>query len=258
LSQLNIRLGQVNALFLTHLHSDHVVGIPDLWLHRWVGATEETAPLEVLGPAGTKRMMSMLGQAFQADIRQRAEPGARERRANFTVMANDAVQGIVYERNGVKVTAFDVDHGEPKLPSFGYRIDYAGHSVVISGDTRPSDNLVRFAQGADLLIHEVMAARPEALSRSEALRRTAASHTSPEQAGKVFERVRPKLAVYTHISLMAAAPAAIAALAESLIPRTRTTYAGPLEVGDDLMTIDIGEKLAVRRFKNPANSGWSE
>ena len=252
LRQLGIRLGQVNALFLTHLHSDHVVGVPDLWLHRWVGMTEQTAPLEVFGPPGTKEMMSFLSRAYESDIRQRAEPGGRDRKASFAVIAHDIVQGVVYERNGVKVTAFDVDHGAPKMPAFGYRIDCAGRSVVISGDTRPSDNLVRFAEGTDVLIHEVMAARPEALSRSEILRRTAGSHTSPEEAGRVFERAKPRLAVYTHIGLMAAAPSVIAALAESLIPRTRTIYAGPLEVGEDLMTIEIGDKVEVRRFPTVA------
>jgi ribonuclease Z len=248
LAQLGIRLGQVNALFLTHLHSDHVVGIPDLWLHRWVGLSGPGAPLEVFGPSGTREMMAFLGQAYQADVRQREEPGARARPANFTVIAHDAVQGVVYERNGVTVTAFDVDHGEPKMPAFGYRIDYAGRSVVISGDTRPSDNLVRFARGTDVLIHEVMAARPQALSRSEALRRTVGSHTTPEDAGTVFARVKPRLAVYTHVSLMAAARSAIAELAASIVPRTRSTYAGPLEVGEDLMAIEIGETIEVRRL----------
>ena len=169
------------------------------------------------------------------------------------MIAHDVVQGVVYERNGVKVTAFDVDHGAPKMPAFGYRIDCAGRSVVISGDTRPSDNLVRFAEGTDVLIHEVMAARPEAISRSEILRRTAGSHTSPEEAGRVFERVKPRLAVYKHIGLMAAAPSAITGLAESLIPRTRTIYAGPLEVGEDLMTIEIGDRVEVRRSPTGAD-----
>jgi ribonuclease Z len=98
------------------------------------------------------------------------------------------------------------------------------------------------------LIHEVMAARPQALSRSEALRRTVGSHTTPEDAGTVFARVKPRLAVYTHVSLMAAARSAIAELAASIVPRTRSTYAGPLEVGEDLMAIEIGETIEVRRL----------
>ena len=245
LAQLGVRLGQVHALFLTHLHSDHVVGIPDLWLHRWVGAAGETRPLAVFGPAGTAEMMSFLNKAYQADIRQRVRPGGLDRSAEFEVTARDIIQGVVFERHGVKVTAFNVDHGEPKTAAFGYRVDYGDHSVVVSGDTRPSENLVRFAEGADVVIHEVMVARPGA--KSEALLRTVASHTTPEEAGKIFDRIKPRLAVYTHVSLMAAAPAAIAALAESLIPRTRATYSGPLEVGEDLMTIEIAEKLQVRR-----------
>ena len=247
LAQIGVRLGQVTALFLTHLHSDHVVGIPDLWLHRWVGATDQTPPLAVFGPSGTSEMMSFLAQAYQVDISQRAQPGGRDRATEFNTVSRDIAEGVVYERGGVTVTAFTVDHGAPKITAYGYRIDFGEHAVVVSGDTRPSDNLVRHAKGADVLIHEVMVARPEALKRSEALRRTVESHTTPEDAGKIFERVKPRLAVFTHISLMAAAPAAIAALAESLLPRTRATYAGPLEMGADLMTIEIGETVQVRR-----------
>jgi ribonuclease Z len=237
LRQVNISLVDVDALFLTHLHADHTLGIPDLWLSR--ALDNRSAPLQVFGPEGTEDMLLNLRKAYQADSRMAA-----------ATVTHHVAQGMVYKQGGVTVTAFSVDHSAGPTPAFGYRIDYAGRSLVISGDTRPSENLVRFAQGADVLIHEVIAARPALLRQSERVRRTISVHTSPEEAGKIFDRVKPKLAVYTHVGLVGG-PAARAALAAELIPRTRSTYAGPVEVGEDLMTLIIGDRVDARRFTAP-------
>ena len=142
-------------------------------------------------------------------------------------------EGVVYPQNRVTVTAFRVDHAAGSTAAFGYRIDYAGRSVVISGDTRPSGNLVKFAQSADVLIHGVIAVAAGALKASERAKQTVGVHTSPEDAGRIFDRVKPKLAVYTHVSLVGG-PAAQARLAAELVPRTRATYSGAVEVGEDL------------------------
>ena len=154
--QLGAPLKDVNRVFLTHLHSDHTVGIPDLWLTGWI--FDRAEPLEVWGPKGTGQMMAGLRQAYGYDIEVRSKFG--NSRAGAEIRAHDIHEGVVYEANGVKVTAFLVDHGNVK-PAFGYRVDYGGHSVVLSGDTRPSENLVKHAQGVDLLVHEVYAVTPE-------------------------------------------------------------------------------------------------
>ena len=247
--QLKTPLSRINALFLTHLHSDHTVGIPDLWLTGWLPAPfgRRNVPLQVLGPEGTRAMMASLRQAYQWDIRVRHD-GEGMPRSGIEVDARDIRQGVVYERDGLKVTAFEVDHGGILQPAFGYRIDYGGKSVVISGDTRPNENLVRFASNADVMIHEVIAARPELLAKSPDARRIVGFHTSPEDAGKIFERVKPKLAVYYHVVLLTTDPSISAPTVLELVPRTRTTYSGPLEIGEDLMTILIGDSVDVRRF----------
>ena len=243
LSQLKMSPSEVEALFLTHLHADHTVGIPDLLLVRGLSRSSgSSAPFRVLGPEGTDDMMVNLRKAYRVDGRV---AGA----ADATSADNILQQGVVYERNGVKVTAFNVDHGVSRIPAFGYRIDYGGRSVVISGDTRPSENLVQFAKGADVLIHEV-AALPAVLKQSEEASRIMSSHTSPEDAGRIFDRVKPKLAVYTHVGLLAG-PGAVAPVAADLIPRTRSTYTGPLEIGEDLMTIVIRDRVDVHRFTIP-------
>jgi ribonuclease Z len=193
--------------------------------------------------------MANLEKAFQADIRFRMADGIPPQ--GVAILARDVLQGIVYEKNGVKVTAFEVDHATVK-PAFGYRVDYGSRSVVLSGDTRFNENLIRFSKGADVLVHEVAWAKPEQLSKSEAARTILALHTTPEQAGTVFSRVRPKLAVYSHIVLVTTDPTITEPTSTDLLTLTRKTYDGPLELGEDLMTIEIGNRIGVHRFMRNA------
>ena len=239
LSQLNIPSAEVTALFLTHLHSDHVVGIPDFWLTGWIRGRK--TPLRVWGPAGTAQMMSHLEEAFSFDIHVRRDVDEKLPAQGVTTNAKDIEQGVVYESGGIKVTAFTVDHG-PVKPALGYRVDYDGHSVVLSGDTRFSENLIKFAQGTDVLIHEVIdpvafSAKTPFLTPEQRLV-VIAHHTTPEEAGTVFKRVHPRLAVYSHI---------VPGDSPNLVALTRKTYDGPLEVGEDLMSIDIGAETRVSR-----------
>jgi ribonuclease Z len=238
LAQVGVPVGSIRRLFLTHLHSDHVIQIPDLVLTGWVGGGRKV-PLEVWGPQGTREMLNLIQQAFAFDIHMRRDVDEKAPREGIKVVSHDIRQGVVLDQQGIKVTAFLVDHS-PVTPAFGYRIDYRGHSVVLSGDTRPSDNLVRFARGVDVLVHEVLDAEtvrgwiPNNPALAEAI---LAKHTTPEQAGELFARIRPRLAVYSH-----------APNAERVITQTRKTYDGPLRGAEDMLTIDIGEKIEVRRF----------
>ena len=142
-------------------------------------------------------------------------------------------------RHNVRVTAFEVNHGDLIKPAYGYRIDYDGRSVVISGDTRFDKNVIKQGTGADLLIHEVAAVRPELLKDAQ-VQRVMAHHTSPQEAGRVFQLARPKLAVYTHLVLLAR-PGVPALTTQELVAQTRATYDGPLVVGEDLMAFDVGK-----------------
>jgi len=241
LVQLNVPWQAVQGVFLTHLHSDHVVGFPDLWLTGWLIAPGRDVPLQVFGPRGTADMMSHLQQAYKYDIGVRIE-NDRVTPDGVMLRVDEIREGVVYERSGVRVTAFEVDHA-PVTPAFGYRIDHAGHSVVLSGDTRVSERLIRYAQGVDLLVHEVFV--PETLQRTGVSSERAKSiidyHTTAEQAGNVFTRTKPKLAVYSHICMPTATDQ------ELLVP-TRRTYTGPLEIGEDLLAIDVGERIEVRKW----------
>jgi ribonuclease Z len=240
LTELKVPWQAVQGVFLTHLHSDHIVGFPDLWLTGWLIAPGRNVPLRVWGPPGTVHMMTHLQQAFQYDMAVRA---ANDRAApNGAVLRVEEIrEGVIYEQDGVTVTAFDVDHA-PVEHAFGYRIDYAGRSVVLSGDTRVSEKLIQYSQGVDVLVHEVFV--PETLLRAgvapERAKNIIGYHTTAEEAGTVFARAKPKLAVYSHICMPAASE-------QDLLSPTRKTYKGPLEVGEDLMDIEVGENTTVRK-----------
>ena len=152
LRQLDLPYDKLTAIFFTHLHSDHIVGLPDLWLTGWL-ISRRTTPLQVFGPAGTAQMIENLQKAYAYDISIRISDDHASAEGN-KLLVDEIHQGTIYEKNGVKVIVFDVDH-YPVVPAFGYRIEYKGHSVTLSGDTRYSENLIKYAKGTDLLIHEV-------------------------------------------------------------------------------------------------------
>jgi ribonuclease Z len=249
LAQAGIKLGAVNALFITHLHSDHIVGIPDLWLTGWLDSPFGTRaqPLQAWGPQGTVAMMQNMQKTFQWDIDTRVADQNLSRAA-AGINAVDINAGVIYERNGVRVSAIEVDHGDLIKPAFGFRVDYDGRSVVVSGDTRFSENLIQHARGVDLLVHQVAMAKEELLAKSERVRTILAHHTKPQEAGTVFARAQPRLAVYYHLVLQGE-PGMPAPTEKDVEAATRATYAGPLVVGEDMMSFAI-DKDAVRQIQN--------
>jgi len=247
LYQLGVPMGRIDALLLTHYHSDHTVGIPDFWLTGWLQShyARRTTPLRVIGPTGARALMTNLERAYALDIKIRIADEKLPPEGAAIVVEEFAVDGLVYDKNGVKIIAFEVDHGDVIKPAYGYRIEYGGHSVVLSGDTRYNENVVKYGAGADLLIHEVAIARPELMAEAF-IQRIMAHHTTAREAGMVFARTKPKLAAYTHLVFLASERIGPATTAD-LVGETRQTYSGPLEIGEDLMSFEIGDAIEVRR-----------
>jgi ribonuclease Z len=247
LYQLNIPLGRVDALLLTHFHSDHTSGIPDIWLTGWLQSHfgTRTKPFHVIGPFGVKALMENLQRAYAMDIKIRIADEKLSPEGVAVTVEEFGHDGIVYEKSGVRIIAFEVDHGDVIKPAYGYRVDYGGRSVVVSGDTRVHPNVIKHGAGVDLLIHEVAVARPE-LMTEPFVQRIIGHHTTPQQAGRVFAHTKPKLAVFTHLVLLASEQVA-AVTVDELIAETRRTYDGPLQIGEDLMSFDISERIDVHK-----------
>jgi ribonuclease Z len=253
LYQLGIPMGGIDVLFLTHYHSDHTSGVPDLWLTGWLSShyARRTKPMRVIGPVGAKVLMAKLAEAYAADINIRLEDEKLPPEGVATIVEEFDRDGVVYEADGVKVIAFEVDHGDVIKPCYGYRIEYRDRSAVLSSDTRYNQNVIKYGRGADLLVHEEATARPELMSEAY-VKRIIGHHTTPREAGLVFTETKPKLAAYTHLVFVASEKVPPPTVAD-LVAETRQTYGGPLQVGADLMQFEIGDDVTVRQLDASAD-----
>ena len=143
--------------------------------------------------------------------------------------------------------AFEVDHGDVIKPCYGYRVEYGGRVAVLSSDTRYNENVIKYGAGADLLVHEVAMARPE-LMKEAYIQRIVAHHTAPCDAGGCSRR-RSRSSPPTPTSCCSRARRSRRRRCEDLVAETRETYDGPLEVGEDLMSFEIGDTVTVKRLK---------
>ena len=225
----------LRVVFVTHLHSDHTVGYPDLILTPWV--LGRRVPLEVYGPAGIKHMTEHVLEAYRADYETRSRhydeklyvvgslPGGR------TVNAHEIKPGVVYKDANVTVTAFQTKHA---MDSYGYRFDTADRSVVISGDTNPTQTTIDACNGCDVLIHEVLT--HDWLSRRPDFVNYAAKfHTTTSQLAELATKAKPRLLVLYHSSI-AWRPVVDdqRSRPEVLLREITSTYAGQVVVGRDL------------------------
>ena len=185
----------LNRVFLTHLHSDHTVGLPDLMLSPWV--LDRIEPLTVYGPPGTAAMVEHLTAAYRADIDNRLD-GLEPISANgWRTRAVEIAPGVVSHGDGMTVTAFAVQHGSWEH-AYGYVFQTAGRRIVISGDTTPTEEIVHQCNGCDVLVHEVYSVAGFKTRPKDWQNYHAHSHTSTAQLAAIAKRARPKLLVLYH------------------------------------------------------------
>jgi ribonuclease Z len=246
LAGMGIVSDRIVGVWLTHLHSDHFEGLGPLMLQRWAGTSAKT-PLLVHGPIGVDVVTRGLTDAYRIDASYRiAHHGeAIVPRAGFGLTAQVITPGIVYDQGGVRITAFPVDH-TPVSPAFGYRVDWQGKSVTISGDTATSPSLVTAAKGTDLLVHEVLSARLiKAIGtatakagkpgRAKIMTDIQTYHSTPELAASVAKASGAKALAMSHV--VPAVPGFLNGLFER---PAQAGFAGPIWLmrDGDLVSID--------------------
>jgi ribonuclease BN (tRNA processing enzyme) len=185
----------IGIVFLTHLHSDHTVGLPDVMHTSWVA--ERPQPLRVFGPAGTARMVEHLQAAWSEDILIRTTGRQPHTSEGWKVNATDITAGVVYQDSNVVVRAFRVPHPEWEY-AYGYRFETADRTVVISGDTGPSDAVVTACNGCDVLVHEVYSAKGFQTRTADWQGYHIVAHTSTTDLADLATRARPGLLVLYH------------------------------------------------------------
>jgi len=185
----------LDRVFITHLHSDHTLGLPDLMLSPWV--LDRSKPLTVYGPPGTALMVDHLTQAYGADIDNRLHGLEPINKTGWKTVAVEIAPGVVYRGDGMTVTAFAVQHGNWEH-AYGYTFETAGRRVVISGDTTPSTEIVAQCHGCDVLVHEVYSVAGFKRRPKDWQDYHAHSHTSTAQLAAIAKQAHPKLLVLYH------------------------------------------------------------
>ncbi|WP_397598865.1 MBL fold metallo-hydrolase [Sphingorhabdus sp.] len=258
LSLMGMPLDKIEGVWLTHLHSDHFEGLGPFTLQRWAGTSAKT-PLPVSGPEGVTEITDGLNAAYRIDSTYRiAHHGAAVVPQSGFGMTGKAIQpGVVYDANDVRITAFSVDH-DPITPAFGYRVDYKGRSVTISGDTAFTPALAKAAKGSDLYVSELLSPRmvdalatsaqkAGMINRAKIFDDIQNYHISPEQAADVAKASGAGMLAFTHI-----VPSVPKPLEFALIGDAASRYKGPIKVmhDGDIISISGPDNFETRNLLN--------
>jgi ribonuclease Z len=219
----------LKTAFLTHLHSDHTIGFPDLLLTPWV--LERDVPLEVYGPVGTKHMADNIVEAYKADIDYRLNGLEPANENGWKVNTHEfSEDGVIYQDSLVKVEAFHVVHGTWEN-AFGFRFTTPDKTIVISGDTRPCENILKYSKDADILIHEVYSYFRWTKRNDFWQKYHAANHTSTYELGELAAKTKPGKVVLYHLLFWGDSE-------EDLLNEIAEKYDGEVIVGRDFMVIE--------------------
>jgi ribonuclease BN (tRNA processing enzyme) len=219
-----LRTEKLKKAFLTHLHSDHTTGYPDLILTPWVMGRDE--PLEVYGPEGLKNMTESILQAYQEDIKYRLYGLQPANNQGWRVNVHEIKEGLIYTDENVKVEAFLVEHGSwPE--AYGYKFTTPDRVIVVSGDTKPCNNLIKYSEGVDILIHEVYYKKGFDQYNDFWKNYHSCNHTSTYELAEIANSVRPGLLIMYHTLFWGGSE-------EDILNEIKAKYDGKVVVGKDL------------------------
>jgi ribonuclease Z len=251
LAVANLPQQALRAVLLTHFHSDHIGELGEAMTQSWIAGRKQ--PLDIYGPPGVERIVAGFAQAYAQDVAYRVAHHSEQhlpRAAAGTVarpikLKRDEIAALVFEREGLKVTAFKVAH-DPVKPAYGYRLEYKGRVVVISGDTAKSDNVAKHAAGADLLIHDVLAKNVLELAagnferqgdarRAKLARDITTYHASPLEVAEIAAKANVETLIFTHL-----VPAPNSPLIEQAFTRgVSEVFKGKVVIGKDGLRFDL-------------------
>jgi ribonuclease Z len=257
-------IAKVEAILLTHFHSDHIAELGEMMLQHWAGGSN-TKPMDVIGPKGVETVVEGFNRAYSLDAGYRVAfhgaatvppSGAGGTARPFSLSSAEDASVVLVDEGGVKITAFKVDHS-PVSPAVGYRFDYKGRSLVVSGDTLPCQSLKRQSQGADVLFHEAqqpslikMINDQAGLSPNPSVAKITADipryHTSPEEAAKIARDAGVK-----HLLLYHILPPLPPVLNHMFVGEAAKHYTGPITVAMDGMLVSLpadSDKITVQQI----------
>ena len=214
--------------FLTHIHSDHSAGLADLLLTPWVMGRE--AKLNLFGPIGLEQMASSTLKAFEDDISYRINGTQPSNKIGYKFNFHLLDEGLIYKDKNIMVEAFKVPHGGFN-DAYGFRFTSEDKVIVFSGDTGPSKTLEKFANGADILVHEVYSNAGFLQKTEDWQRYHQEHHTSTFEVGEIASRAKPKLLILSHILFWGSTK-------DEILQETRSTYNGDIKIAEDLMIIE--------------------
>tara|TARA_B100000902_G_C27289195_1_gene906205 strand:- start:1220 stop:2116 length:897 start_codon:yes stop_codon:yes gene_type:complete len=229
LGQLDNNYSNINDIFISHMHFDHIVGLADFWLTSslWQKKTDTN----IYGPKYIKNFCKQLKKMYKKDLEYRYKKG------NYSKINCLYHKVVSKDKNQLKITPFENDHGHVD-ESYGFRIDFGSKKIVYSGDTTYSKDVISNSKNADILIHEVIAASKKIYNNNKKLRKVVSSHTDVNQLIEILKTCKPKLTILNHALLFGVSENDVLSLIER-------EYKGKVIFAKDLMSIDLGEEINI-------------
>ena len=219
---------KLDIAFLTHIHSDHTIGLADLILTPWVMGRDRK--LQLYGPRDLKQMAESIINGYNSDINYRVLGTQPSNNVGYKIDFKLLKEGKVFEDKNIKVEAFLVNHGNLK-DSYGFRFTTLDKIIVFSGDTSPSSNIEKFGRGADILIHEVYAHKQLEKKSKDWQKYHKAHHTSSFEVAKIAKKLKPKKLILSHVLFWGSTP-------QEILKEVSSIYQGKTIIAEDLMVID--------------------
>jgi ribonuclease Z len=241
LNQSNVLPNEVNHIFFTHLHSDHILGFSDILMTGWI--YHRQSGLNVFGPEGTKNFVDSTIKAFEEDIKVRSMEPEKLDTNNLKSKIEIIYDGYTYKKNGLNIEAFSVKH-EPFTHAFGFKISNSKYCMVISGDTTYSEKVLEKAKGCDILIHEIAHASDHTLKKYPKAKGVISYHTSTEQISKIINIIKPRLTILNHVLSLDGSSD------NEILNKIKKNTSHKVMIAKDLMSIDLKKDIYIYKQKN--------